>query len=29
MPRIRRTRPRILVITGLSGSGKTHVLRTL
>jgi RNase adapter protein RapZ len=24
-----RSRPRILVITGLSGSGKTHVLRTL
>jgi len=29
MPRARRSRPQILVITGLSGSGKTHVLRTL
>jgi RNase adapter protein RapZ len=27
--RERRSRPQILIITGLSGSGKTHVLRTL
>jgi RNase adapter protein RapZ len=29
MARRLRSQPRILVITGLSGSGKTHVLRTL
>lgn len=29
MSRVGRAKPRILVITGLSGSGKTHVLRTL